>query len=39
VVRREPKPVRIRFSFEAITRNSGGAGEFPLHRGDVVEVE
>jgi polysaccharide biosynthesis/export protein len=39
VVRSEPKPVRIRFTFDAIRRNIGGAGDFQLHRGDVVEVE
>jgi polysaccharide biosynthesis/export protein len=30
---------RIRFTYEAISRNVGGAGEFPLRRGDLVEVE
>ncbi len=39
VVRGEPKPIRIRFTYEAIYRNIGGAGDFPLHRGDLVEVE
>jgi polysaccharide export outer membrane protein len=39
VVRGEPKRVRIRFTYEAIYRNIGGAGDFLLHRGDVVEVE
>jgi polysaccharide export outer membrane protein len=39
VVRSEPKPMRIRFSYESIYRNAGGAGDFVLHRGDVVEVE
>jgi polysaccharide export outer membrane protein len=39
VVRSEPKPMRIRFRYEAIYRNAGGAGDFVLHRGDVVEVE
>jgi polysaccharide export outer membrane protein len=39
VVRSEPKPERIRFKYEAISRNLGGAGDFPLRRGDVVEVE
>lgn len=39
VVRSEPKPVRIRFTYEAIYRNVGGAGDFVLHRGDLVEVE
>jgi polysaccharide export outer membrane protein len=39
IVRSEPKPIRIRFTYEAIYRNIGGAGDFPLHRGDLVEVE
>jgi polysaccharide export outer membrane protein len=39
VVRSEPRPIRIRFTFEAISRNLGGAGDFELHRGDIVEVE
>jgi polysaccharide export outer membrane protein len=39
VVRNEPKRMRIRFTYESISRNIGGAGDFVLHRGDVVEVE
>ncbi len=39
VVREQPEPLRIRFTYEAITRNVGRAGEFQLHAGDVVEVE
>jgi polysaccharide export outer membrane protein len=39
VVRTEPRPMRIRFTFEAVARNVGGAGEFQLHRGDQVEIE
>jgi polysaccharide export outer membrane protein len=39
VVRSEPKSVRIRFTYQSIYRNIDGAGDFPLHRGDVVEVE
>jgi len=39
VVRSDPKPMRIRFSYESIYRNMGGAGDFKLHRGDMVEVE
>jgi polysaccharide export outer membrane protein len=39
VVRDEPKRMRIRFTYESIYRNLGGAGDFVLHRGDVVEVE
>jgi polysaccharide export outer membrane protein len=39
VVRSEPKPIRIRFTLESIVRNIRGAGDFPLRRGDLVEVE
>jgi polysaccharide export outer membrane protein len=39
VVRPQPRSIRIRFTYEAISRNVGGAGDFQLHRGDVVEVE
>jgi polysaccharide export outer membrane protein len=39
VVRSEPKPMRIRFTFDSVRRNIGGAGDFQLHRGDLVEVE
>jgi polysaccharide export outer membrane protein len=39
VVRGQPKPTRIRFTYEAIYRNVGGAGDFPLERGDLIEVE
>ena len=39
VVRDRPAPMRIRFTYEAVTRNVGRAGEFQLHAGDVVEVE
>lgn len=39
VVRQEPAPMRIRFTFRAITQDIGHAGEFPLHPGDVVVVE
>lgn len=39
VVRSEPRPVRIRFQYEDIYRNVGGAGDFRLRRGDIVEVE
>jgi hypothetical protein len=31
--------VRIRFTYEAITRDVHGAGDFPLRGGDVLEVE
>jgi polysaccharide export outer membrane protein len=39
VVRGEPKPMRVRFTYESIYRNIGGAGDFQLRRGDIVEVE
>jgi polysaccharide biosynthesis/export protein len=39
IVRSEPRPVRIRFQYEDIYRNIGGAGDFRLRRGDIVEVE
>ncbi len=39
VVRDRPAPMRIRFTYEAVTRNLGRAGEFQLRGGDVVEVE
>jgi polysaccharide biosynthesis/export protein len=39
VVRDDPAPVRIRFTYEAVRRNIGRAGEFQLHPGDIVEVE
>jgi polysaccharide export outer membrane protein len=38
VVRNEPK-MRIRFEYQSIYRNVDGAGDFLLHRGDLVEVE
>jgi polysaccharide export outer membrane protein len=39
LVRSEPRPLRIRFTYESIIRNIGGAGDFKLRRGDIVEVE
>jgi polysaccharide export outer membrane protein len=39
VVRGAPKPIRVRFTYESIYRNIGGAGDFQLQRGDLVEVE
>jgi len=39
VVRDDPAPVRIRFTYEAVRRNVGRAGEFLLRPGDIVEVE
>jgi len=38
VVRQQP-PIRVRFTYQAVMRNEGRAGEFPLHPGDMVEVE
>jgi polysaccharide export outer membrane protein len=39
VVRGDPTPVRIRFTYEAVRRNVGRAGEFQLRPGDIVEIE
>jgi polysaccharide export outer membrane protein len=39
VVRSTPKPVRIHFTYEAITRKVGAASTFRLKPGDVVVVE
>jgi len=39
VVRTQPSPVRIRFTYEAISRDEGHAASFPLRSGDVVVVE
>jgi polysaccharide export outer membrane protein len=39
VVRSQPRPLRIRFTYDSIYRNTDGAGDFLLHRGDLVEVE
>ncbi len=39
IVRTEPKRERIRFTYEAVLRDEGGAAEFALHPGDVVVVE
>jgi polysaccharide export outer membrane protein len=38
VVRQQPH-LRVRFTYQAVMRNEGRAGEFPLHPGDTVEVE
>lgn len=38
VVRQQP-PMRVRFTYQAVMRNEGRAGEFPLQPGDQVEVE
>jgi polysaccharide export outer membrane protein len=39
VLRREPQPLRIRFTFDAVSRDEGRAAGFPLLPGDVVVVE
>jgi polysaccharide export outer membrane protein len=39
VVRSAPKPVRIHFTYESITRKVGPASAFKLKPGDVVIVE
>jgi polysaccharide export outer membrane protein len=38
VVRQQPQ-MRVRFTYQAVMRNEGRAGEFRLHPGDLVEVE
>lgn len=39
VLRQFPKFQRIRFTYEAIMNNQGGAATFPLRTGDVIVVE
>jgi polysaccharide biosynthesis/export protein len=39
VLRKTPTFRRIRFKYEALTRNEGGAAAFPLRSGDVIVVE
>ena len=39
VLRTGPPPIRIHFTYEALTRSAGRAGAFRLHSGDVVVVE
>lgn len=39
VVRTSPKPVRIHFTYEALTRNVGAASTFRLKPADVIVVE
>jgi polysaccharide biosynthesis/export protein len=39
VLRQFPTFQRIRFTYDAIQRNEGGAAGFPLHTGDVLEIE
>jgi hypothetical protein len=39
VLRRAPTFQRIRFTYDAVVENKGGAAMFPLRTGDVVVVE
>jgi polysaccharide biosynthesis/export protein len=39
VVRNSPKPVRIQFEYERVTKNIGRAASFVLRAGDVIVVE
>jgi polysaccharide export outer membrane protein len=39
ILRATPKPLRIRFTYDSVSRNEGGAGSFPVRPGDVVVVE
>jgi polysaccharide export outer membrane protein len=39
VLRQQPKPMRIRFTYEALTHDEDRAATFPLRTGDVVVVE
>jgi polysaccharide export outer membrane protein len=39
VLRREPSPVRVRYTFEALSRGQGRAAAFRLQAGDAVVVE
>jgi polysaccharide export outer membrane protein len=39
VLRRFPVSRRIRFTYEALVQNEGGAATFPLQNGDVIVVE
>ena len=39
VVRQQPRHVRIRFTWESVSRDEGRAATFPLRPGDVVVVE
>ena len=39
VVRNEPAPVRIRFKYDALSRQEGAAASFALRNGDTVVVE
>jgi polysaccharide export outer membrane protein len=39
VVRQVPSPLRIRFTYTAVTRNIGHAAAFPLRQGDLIVAE
>jgi polysaccharide export outer membrane protein len=39
VVRHEPKPARIRFTYDAVVNDEANAATFPLRPGDIVVVE
>jgi polysaccharide export outer membrane protein len=39
VVRQQPRPMRIRFTYDTVRRNEDHAASFPLRAGDVVVVE
>lgn len=39
VLRQFPQFQRIRFTYDAIVHNEGGAAQFPLHTGDVIVIE
>ncbi len=39
VVRRRPSPLRVRFTYEWLSRNEGQAASFPLSPGDLLVVE
>jgi polysaccharide biosynthesis/export protein len=39
IVREQPRPMRIRFTYEAVSRDEGHAASFPLRNGDVVVAE
>jgi polysaccharide export outer membrane protein len=39
IVRQEPQAARIRFTYEAVSRNESGAASFPLHPNDLIVVE
>jgi polysaccharide biosynthesis/export protein len=39
VVRQRPAPVRIRFTYEQVSRDDGQAAGFALHPGDLIVVE